>query len=67
MRASARILEKGTQGDLITKTAETRNTEGGRDWKDHSAVWIPVKKPHYNTCLEEILSSLGENGERKIP
>ena len=66
VRASARILEKGTQDDLITRTAETRNTEGGRDWKDHSTAWIPVKKPHYNTCLEEILSSIGENGERKI-
>ena len=25
-----------------------------------------MKKPHYNTCLEEILASMGENGERAI-
>ena len=66
MRASARILEKETQDDLIHKTEEVRNTEGGRDWKDHSAAWIPIKKPHYNTCLEEILANMGENGERHI-
>ena len=48
--ATARILEKGT--DLVTKTKQTRDTEGGQDWKDHSAAWIPVKKPHFNTCLE---------------
>ena len=62
VRASARILEKGIQDDLITKTTETRNAEGGQDWMDHSAAWIPVKKLHYNTCLEEILSSIGETG-----
>ena len=67
VRAAARVLEKGTQEDLITRTTETRNEEGGRDWKDHSAAWIPVRKPHYNTCLEEILSATGENGEREIP
>ena len=31
VRASARKLEKGTQEDLITKTTETRNEDGGRD------------------------------------
>ena len=67
VRACARILEKGVQDDLITKTTETRSTKGGRDWMDHSAAWITVKKPHYNTCLEEILSSIRENGEREIP
>ena len=67
VRASARILEKGTQEDLITKTTETRHTEGGRDWMDHSAAWISVKKPHYNTCLEENLAAMGENREREIP
>ena len=66
VRAAARILEKGTQEDLITRTTETRNEEGGRDWKDHSAAWIPIKKPHFNTCLEEILAVTGENGEREI-
>ena len=66
VRASARILEKGLDDDLMAKTTETRRSEGGRDWMDHSAAWIPVKKPHYNTCLEEILASTGENGEREI-
>ena len=66
VRAAARILEKGTQDDLITKVTDTRNTEGGRDWMDHSAAWVPVKKPHYNTCLENILAATGENGERQI-
>ena len=65
-RAAARILEKGVQGDLMDKVTETRGTIGGRDWTDHSAAWIPVRKPHYNTCLEEILASTGENGEREI-
>ena len=64
VRATARILEKGS--DLIAKTAETRNAIGGRDWKGHSAAWIPVKKPHFNTCLEENLATIGENGEREI-
>ena len=67
VRATARILEKGTQENLITRTTETRNAEGGRDWKDHSAAWIPVKKPHFNTCLEGNLAAIGENGEREIP
>ena len=66
VRAAARILEKGTQDDLITKVTETRIVEGGRDWMDHSAAWVPVKKPHHNTCLEEILAATGENGERRI-
>ena len=64
VRATARILEKGI--DLVTKTTQTRDTEGGWDWKDHSAAWIPVKKPHFNTCLEENLAAISENGERKI-
>ena len=66
VRAAARILEKGVQGGLLTKVKETRDAEGGRDWTDHSAAWIPVKKPHYNTSLEKILASMGENGEREI-
>ena len=66
MRAAARILEKGGQGDLMNKVTDTRDTVGGRDWTVHSAACIPVPKPHYNTCLEEILAATGENGERKI-
>ena len=66
VRAAARILEIGTQDDLITRTAETREAEGGRDWGDHSAAWVTIKKPHYNTCLEEILASTGKNREREI-
>ena len=66
VRASARLLEKGVQDNLVAKTAETRETVGGQDWTDHSGAWIPVKKPHYNTCLEGILASMGENGERTI-
>ena len=31
VRASARILEKGAQDNLISRTTETRETEGGRD------------------------------------
>ena len=67
VRAAARILEKGTQEDLITRTSETRNEEGGRDWKDHSAAWIPVKKPHFNTCLEEILAATGKTERGRYP
>ena len=66
VKAAARILEKGVQGDLLKRVTDTRMAEGGRDWTDHSAAWIPVKQPHNNTCLEEILASTGENGERKI-
>ena len=66
VRVAARILEKGVQDNLMNRTTETRDTRGGRDWTDHSAAWIPVKKPHFNTCLEEILASTGENREREI-
>ena len=66
VRAAARILEKGVQDDLIHKTEETMEVVGGRSWMDHSAAWIPVKGPHYNTSLEEILTSMGENGEKEI-
>ena len=69
VRAAARILEKGTQNNLIQKAEDTRVTTGakGRSWQDHVLTWAAVKGTHYNTCLEEILSSMGENGERKIP
>ena len=67
VRASARILEKGTQGDLMLKTEEVRNVKGGRKWTDHSAAWVMTKKPHYNTCLQENLAAIGENGKRRIP
>ena len=63
VRAAARILEKGVQANLMTRVTETRDAEGGRNWTDHSAAWIPVKKPHYNTCLEEILAATGERGK----
>ena len=33
---------------------------------DHPITWGPVRGPHYNTSLEEILASMGENGEREI-
>ena len=39
----------------------------GRSWQDHGLTWAAVKGAHFNTCLKEILSSMGENGERKIP
>ena len=64
--AAARILEKDLQGDLMTRVTETREAEGGQDWTDHSVAWIPIKKPYYNTCLEEILVTTGENREREI-
>ena len=44
VRAAARILEKGVQEDLMSRTRETRETVGGRDWSDHSAAWITVKR-----------------------
>ena len=66
VRTAARILEKGVQEDLMSRIRETREKVGDRDWTDHSAPWIPVKRPHYNTSLEEILASTGENGEREI-
>ena len=66
VRAAARILEKGVQDDLIDKAEETRERIGGRSWKDHGLTWAAVKGPHYNTCLEEILAAMGENGERRI-
>ena len=50
----------------MAKITETRATEGGRSWTNHSGAWISVKKPHYNTCLEENLAAMGENGEREI-
>ena len=69
VRAAARILEKGTPDNLIQKAEETKVTTGtrGRSWQDHGLTWAAVKGTHYNTCLEEILSSMGEIGERKIP
>ena len=66
VRAASRILEKGVQNDLMSKVTETRNKKGGRAWTDYSTAWVPVKRPHYNTCLEEILAATGENGEREI-
>ena len=38
VRAAARILEKGVQGDLLKRVTDTREAEGGRDWTDHSAA-----------------------------
>ena len=65
VRASARILEKGVQDDLIEETKIHRGN--GRSWEDHSMAWAQVPRHRqYNTCLEEILASMGENGERKI-
>ena len=67
VRAAAMILEKGTQDDLIHEAEETRATTGkGRSWQDHNLTWAAVKGVHYNTCLEEILANMGENGERQI-
>ena len=60
----ARILEK--RSNLITRTKEPRNVEGGRNWKDYLAAWISVKKPHFNMYLEENLGIIEENGEREI-
>ena len=37
MRASARILEKGVQDNLIEEVEKHRGT--GRSWKDHSLAW----------------------------
>ena len=43
VRAAARILEKGTQGDLIQEAEETRVTTGkGRSWQDHNLTWAAV-------------------------
>ena len=67
VRATARILEKGTQNNLIQRAKETRVTIGkGQSWQDHNLTWVAVKDIHYNTCLEEILANIGENGERHI-
>ena len=66
VRAAARILEKGVQNDLIQRTEGARDSAGGRCWKDHCITWAPVKRPHYNTSLEEILASMGENGESEL-
>ena len=33
---------------------------------DHSTAWASAKSSHYNTGLEEILASKGENGEGEI-
>ena len=66
VRSAARILEKGIQDNLINRTEKTREAIGKRSWQDHNLTWAAVKGPHYNTCLEEILASMGENGEREI-
>src|SRR5258705_12399418 len=66
VRAAARSLEKGVQGDLIKQVEGVRAIIGGRNWQDHGLTWAAVKPPHYNTYLEEILASMGENGEREI-
>ena len=66
VRAAARILEKGVQDGLITRVQNTQETKGGRNWKDHALTWAAVKGKHYNTCLEEILATTQENGERQI-
>ena len=63
---NARILEKGTQDNLINWTEISREITGGRSWQDHGLTWAAVKGPHYNTCLEGILAATGENGEREI-
>ena len=66
VRASARILEKGLQDNLIEEVERHRGR--GRSWKDHSMAWarVPRTNKQYNTCLEEILAIMGENGERWI-
>ena len=66
IRAAARVLEKGVQNSLIRRMEEVRESVGLRSWKDHSVTWAPIKNPHYNTSLEEILASVGENGEREL-
>ena len=44
-----------------------RHRGDGRSWEDHSLAWAQVPSCHqYNTCLEEKLATMGENGERKI-
>ena len=52
---------------LISQAEDTRERLGGRSWQDHGLTWAAVKPPHYNSCLEEILAAMGENGEREIP
>ena len=66
VRAAARILEKGVQDDLINQAEDTRRRQGGRSWQDFGLAWATAKAPHYNSCLEEILAAMGENGERAI-
>ena len=65
VRESARILEKGIQDNLIEEVETHRGD--GRSWKDHSLAWAHIlKHRQYTTCLEEILATMGETGERKI-
>lgn len=54
VRDAARIMEKGVQNNLIHSVDETRESVGGRSWKDHSTAWALAKPPHYNTSMEEI-------------
>ena len=65
VRPNARILEKGIQNNLIEEVERHRGT--GRSWQDHSLAWAQVhRQRQHNTCLEEILATMGENGERDI-
>ena len=66
VRAAARILEKGTQDNLINRAEDSREITRGRSWQDHGLTWAAVKGTHYNIRLEEILAAIGENGERQI-
>ena len=65
VRAVARILEKGVQNNQIHKAEETRESIGGRSWKDHGLPSAAVKGSYYNTSLEEILASMRENGKER--
>ena len=59
------ILEKEVQDNQIEEVENYRVK--GRSWKAHSTAWARVPRHcQYNTSLEEILATTGENGEKRI-
>ena len=62
VRASARIMQNGVQDNLI----EEKKKHKGSGTDGASLTWAAVKGRQFNTSLEEILTSMGDNGEWQI-
>ena len=65
-RASARILEKEVQYNLIEEVEKHRGAGGS--WKDHSQAWAQThRKKQCNASLEEVLAAMYVHTYLRLP